>query len=198
DNYLPIPGEAYGSPRAFWRLECVRDLDRKDVRAWSGEATGEYTVRSAYKWLIHNHYGISTDGNFYPYSNLYKRLWNIDLPSKIKITTWRTMNKFLPTYANLYYQRLMNSVNCPRCHNGVKIVEHDFASKIIDHVLGLLLETTQAVLTGAQMGFLNVEVEGDCFDAHALAIEVLKRNEAIYLVDDVPTYAFDVVEVDRQ
>ncbi|MBA0679953.1 hypothetical protein Goari_011692 [Gossypium aridum] len=99
-----------------------------------------------------------------------------------------------------------------------------------------------AVLTGAQMGFLNVEVEGDCFsviqnlkenrgeqsvigayihniyescvifqncvfhhvqkhinsDAHALAIEVLKRNEATYLVDNVPTYALDAVEVDRR
>ncbi|MBA0854320.1 hypothetical protein Goshw_029115 [Gossypium schwendimanii] len=95
---------------------------------------------------------------------------------------------------------------------------------------------------GAQMGFLNVEVEGDCLsvirnlkentgeqsvigayihnirescvifqncvfhhvqkhinsDAHALAIEVLKRNEATYLVDDVPTYALDAVEVDRR
>ncbi|MBA0736768.1 hypothetical protein Gogos_010273 [Gossypium gossypioides] len=101
-------------------------VPQKDVHAWSGEATGEYTVRSAYKWLIHNHYGISTDGNFYPYSNLYKRLWNIDLPSEIKITTWRTMDNFLPTYANLYYQRLMNSANCPHCHNGVKIVEHVF------------------------------------------------------------------------
>ncbi|KAA3474069.1 LINE-1 reverse transcriptase isogeny [Gossypium australe] len=113
DNYLPILGEAYGPPRAFWRLKCARELVRKDGRAWSGEATGEYTVRSAFKWLIHNHYGISTDGNFYPYSNLYKRLWNIDLPSKIKITTWRIMNNFVSTYANLYYRGLMNSANCP-------------------------------------------------------------------------------------
>ncbi|MBA0610866.1 hypothetical protein Godav_011634 [Gossypium davidsonii] len=92
------------------------------------------------------------------------------------------------------------------------------------------------------MGFLNIEVEGDCLsvirnlkenrgeqsvigayihnicascvifqncafhhvqkhingDAHALAIEVLKRNEATYLVGDVPTYTLNAVEVDRR
>ncbi|MBA0610865.1 hypothetical protein Godav_011634 [Gossypium davidsonii] len=89
------------------------------------------------------------------------------------------------------------------------------------------------------MGFLNIEVEGDCLsvirnlkenrgeqsvigayihnicascvifqncafhhvqkhingDAHALAIEVLKRNEATYLVGDVPTYTLNAVEM---
>ncbi|MBA0560989.1 hypothetical protein Golob_017851 [Gossypium lobatum] len=99
----------------------------------------------------------------------------------------------------------------------------------------------QAVLTGAQMCFLNVEVEGDCLSvihnlkdnrgeqsligeyihnicvscvifqncvfhhvqkhingvAYALATEGLKRNEATYLVGDVPAYALDAIEVDR-
>ncbi|MBA0803262.1 hypothetical protein Gohar_013496 [Gossypium harknessii] len=68
---------------------------------------------------------------------------------------------------------------------------------------------------GAQMGFLNVEVEGDCLSVirnlkenkkgthingatHALATRGLKRNEVTYLVGDVPTYALDAVEVDRR
>ncbi|MBA0560988.1 hypothetical protein Golob_017851 [Gossypium lobatum] len=57
----------------------------------------------------------------------------------------------------------------------------------------------QAVLTGAQMCFLNVEVEGDCLSVihNALATEGLKRNEATYLVGDVPAYALDAIEVDR-
>ncbi|KAH1107396.1 hypothetical protein J1N35_011164 [Gossypium stocksii] len=122
-------------------------VPQKDVRAWNGESMGEYTVRSAYNWLIHNHYGISTN--------------RVDDSPGFSDT----------------------------------------------------MACFQAVLTGAQMGFLNVKVEGDFFfmirnlkekrgkthingAAHAFATNGLKRNKATYLVDDVPAYALDANEVD--
>lgn len=101
-------------------------VPHKDFQAWSGEETREYTVHSAYKWLLHNRHEIYTDGNSYPYTNLYKRLWNLDQPSKMNITTWRIINNFLPTYANLNYRRFTSLTNCPQCHNGIEMVEHVF------------------------------------------------------------------------
>ncbi|MBA0880222.1 hypothetical protein Goshw_022233 [Gossypium schwendimanii] len=89
----------------------------------------------------------------------------------------------------------------------------DFVSKIIDLVLRLLLETKQVVLTGAQICFLNVEVEGDCLsiidnlkenrgEQSLIGAYIhkfgLKRNEATYLVGDIPAYALDAVDVNRR
>lgn len=57
-----------------------------DFWAWSGEPSGEYTVRSAYKLLQSmkedpRTYALQTD-----YREFYKKLWLLNLPSKIKIT----------------------------------------------------------------------------------------------------------------
>ncbi|KAH1122841.1 hypothetical protein J1N35_006001 [Gossypium stocksii] len=58
----------------------------EDFRAWSGEPSGEYTVRSAYKLLQSNDndpraYALQTD-----YKEFDKKLWPLNLPSKIKLT----------------------------------------------------------------------------------------------------------------
>lgn len=60
------------------------------------------------------------------YKQFYKRLWSLDLPSKIKITNWRFSCNFLPTFGNLHYRRLMASATCQRCQNGTETKEHVF------------------------------------------------------------------------
>lgn len=94
----------------------------KDQTVWRGEPTGEYSVRSGYKYLLHegqNQLQIN-------YKQLYKRLWNLELPSKIKITIWRCSRNYLPNYSNLHYRRLIGFATCRRCHTGAETREHLF------------------------------------------------------------------------
>ncbi|KAA3457419.1 reverse transcriptase [Gossypium australe] len=58
-----------------------------DLMAWSGELSGEFSVRSSYQLLQNldpTAYALQTS-----YRNCYKKLWQIDLPLKIKLFIWR-------------------------------------------------------------------------------------------------------------
>ncbi|KAA3468319.1 reverse transcriptase [Gossypium australe] len=61
----------------------------EDFQVWCGENSGEFTVRSAYKLLQEvnldpNAYLLQIEGK-----NFYKKLWSLQLPTKILITVWR-------------------------------------------------------------------------------------------------------------
>ncbi|KHG03044.1 hypothetical protein F383_26668 [Gossypium arboreum] len=88
---------------------------------WRGESTGEYSVRSGYKYLHEGQNQLQIN-----YKQFYKRLWNLELPSKIKITIWRCSRNYLPNYSNLHYKRLMGLATCRRCHTGAETREHLF------------------------------------------------------------------------
>ncbi|KAA3466579.1 reverse transcriptase [Gossypium australe] len=97
-----------------------------DRLAWRGEASGEFTVRSAYKLLQ----GINMDPRAYAvqadYKKFYKKLWLLHLPTKIKITTWKISWNYLPTRTNMQHRKLSNVVICPRCGQGVENINHLF------------------------------------------------------------------------
>ncbi|XP_016752759.1 uncharacterized protein [Gossypium hirsutum] len=101
-------------------------LPQDDFLAWRGEPTGEYTVRSGYRLLLH---GNSINNNGYnPSENrkCYKNLWKSDLPSKLKITAWRATLNYLPTLSNLRTKRLITDDVCPRCKQEVENRNHVF------------------------------------------------------------------------
>ncbi|MBA0859807.1 hypothetical protein Goshw_011035, partial [Gossypium schwendimanii] len=93
-----------------------------DFQVWSAEASGKYTVRSAYKLLQ----GIEEDPRAYTlqddYKDFYKKLWLLDLPSKIKITMWKLSWNFLATRANMLLKKPTNTTACPRAqHHSVRL-----------------------------------------------------------------------------
>ncbi|KAA3466275.1 Ribonuclease H-like superfamily protein [Gossypium australe] len=97
-----------------------------DVVAWCGEHSGEFSVRSAYK-LLQSH---EVDPTAYvlqnAYKNFYKKLWSLNLPSKIKITTWKISWNYLPTRVNMHHRRLSTILLCPRCGAGAEDINHLF------------------------------------------------------------------------
>ncbi|KAA3482264.1 reverse transcriptase [Gossypium australe] len=97
-----------------------------DILAWSGAPSGELIVRSAYK-LLHGSeidpsaYALQTD-----YRNFYKKLWVLNLPSKIKITIWRISWNYLPTRVNMHLRRISNNSICPQCGKGAETNNYVF------------------------------------------------------------------------
>ncbi|MBA0741828.1 hypothetical protein Gogos_014950 [Gossypium gossypioides] len=73
---------------------------QEDEFLWQGDNTGEYLVRSGYKWLVSNTGDGTECANTSQNNELrvfYNRIWNLKLANKIKITFWRIANNFLPT-----------------------------------------------------------------------------------------------------
>ncbi|KAA3464145.1 reverse transcriptase [Gossypium australe] len=98
----------------------------EDFLAWGGEASGEFSVRSAYKLLQNSEdnpraYALQTS-----YRKLYRKLWLLNLPTKIKITVWKISWHFLPTRVNLQHRRLLADPRCPRCGERAETVDHLF------------------------------------------------------------------------
>lgn len=95
------------------RVQCF-PLDRVahiDIVLWGFDPSGIYYVRSRYKVLLSSYTNRSNDTHL----PIYNKLWTIALPAKIKITTWRILHKFIPSYYNLYYRRVWSNPLCPQC-----------------------------------------------------------------------------------
>ncbi|CAN1857180.1 Putative ribonuclease H protein At1g65750 [Linum perenne] len=55
---------------------------------------------------------------------LWKWLWQLDLPPKIKYFLWRVCRNALPTKAGLYRRRCGNSSTCLTCNANEETLEH--------------------------------------------------------------------------
>lgn len=64
----------------------LSETPHEDFQVWRAEASGDYTVRSAYKLLQGNADNPSAYAIQEDYKSFYKKLWLLDIPYKIKIT----------------------------------------------------------------------------------------------------------------
>ncbi|KAA3473632.1 reverse transcriptase [Gossypium australe] len=97
-----------------------------DYLAWGGEASGVFLVRSAYKLLQTTDEFPRAYALQISYRNLYKKLWLLNLPTKIKITVWKITWNFLPTRVNLQHKKLAIDPICPRCGEQAETIDHLF------------------------------------------------------------------------
>ncbi|KAA3481168.1 reverse transcriptase [Gossypium australe] len=109
-------GELFDEGTASRILSIPISADsEEDILVWKYEGSGEYTVRSGYRALnsilVHsNKYKVEED-----YSEFYKALWFLNIPSKIKIHNWRLVSNMLPHYSNLSKRKLTGELICPLC-----------------------------------------------------------------------------------
>ncbi|KAH9647069.1 putative reverse transcriptase/RNA-dependent DNA polymerase [Citrus sinensis] len=106
---LMVPGQRR------WDYDAVADLfdtrDRnlilqiplssrreKDVWYWMADPHGLYTVRSCYR-LLNNYVNTPTSG-------IWRKIWSLEVPSKVKVFLWRATQNVLPTTDNLIWKRV--------------------------------------------------------------------------------------------
>lgn len=103
----------------------------EDEMAWSGEPSGVFFVRSAYK-LLQPSFPTATLNNLQTSNrNLYRKLWNLDLTEKIKILIWCIINYYVSTRSNILHQRLIADAMCPICRNRTENLLHVFSSSVL-------------------------------------------------------------------
>ncbi|KAA3483358.1 RNA-directed DNA polymerase (Reverse transcriptase) [Gossypium australe] len=55
-----------------------------------------------------------------------KKLWLLNLPTKIKVTVWRISWNYLPTRVNMQHRKLVSNTSCPRCGESNETTDHIF------------------------------------------------------------------------
>lgn len=94
-----------------------------DQPLWHFDRRGEYTVKSGYQVAL------KLKCPDQPNSSENKQIpWNIiwasELPAKIKIFMWRAVKNLLPTAANLWKRKVLQSPWCQRCRKTEETIFH--------------------------------------------------------------------------
>lgn len=55
---------------------------------------------------------------------VWKQLWQLKVPSKIKIFGWRVLHGDIPCKGVLANRHIENSSSCPACHGGCEDIKH--------------------------------------------------------------------------
>ncbi|KAK8532528.1 hypothetical protein V6N12_053966 [Hibiscus sabdariffa] len=130
-NYTRV-SDLIDAPTVTWKvdvLEALLDEDHvqriyaiplstsglHDELVWRYDGAGCYTVsiKSGYRLLREgtpNVSGMSASSSLH-LSKFFSELWAITLPAKVKITMWRIVNNFMPTFDNLRGRRLVVGVH---------------------------------------------------------------------------------------
>ena len=85
-----------------------------------------FTLKSAYyiaqNILEPNHHEESSAGD--PYQPLWKKIWHMKIPSKIRTFAWRACKKGIPLKEILQHRGLNIDPACTRCRRPSKSVVH--------------------------------------------------------------------------
>jgi hypothetical protein len=99
-----------------------------DFIAWSYTKHGRYSVRSGYHLQWRHEFGASAGQLALPGSSalnpVWKILWQLKIPSKIKIFIWRALHGILPLKSILANRHVGNTGGCPICQLGPEDIMH--------------------------------------------------------------------------
>ena len=89
----------------------------EDQIIWVGNKKGEFSVKSAYyiatKGLDTKEEGESSSSD--ARSPLWKKLWHLNIPLKVRIFAWKMCMNALPTLVNLQRRGINTYDICPAC-----------------------------------------------------------------------------------
>jgi hypothetical protein len=117
----------------FWPVDVHRllqtplTLDREDFVAWHHTKTNLYTVRSGYHCMWDYKFGRhAQNADIAEAANnpVWKMLWDLEIPSKIKIFGWRVLHGMIPCRGVLANQHIGNQGGCPICFKGCEDINH--------------------------------------------------------------------------
>ena len=89
----------------------------QDSLFWTFTKSGDYTVRSEYQVARQ----LQKEGTWAECSNgvvggsVWKVLWKLKVPNKIKVFGWRTCCNILPTRVNLVHKKIIQDNRCEVC-----------------------------------------------------------------------------------
>lgn len=101
----------------------------RDQLVWTETRTGQYTIKSRYNTFHKEDNKKSTEqasSSFQTPRKLWNRIWNMQIPDKIKKFIWSLCQNALPTKENLFKRRTIPDPLCPMCQAHVETLEHIF------------------------------------------------------------------------
>ncbi|KAK3221954.1 hypothetical protein Dsin_008979 [Dipteronia sinensis] len=97
--------------------------DRPDCLMWHFDKKGIYNVKSGYKVACESKFrAICSSSN--QKGELWKLLWNLHVPPKVRVFLWKVSNNAIPYLANLFRRKVLLLPCCGRCEEEVESTSH--------------------------------------------------------------------------
>jgi hypothetical protein len=93
-------------------------VDMSDSVAWHYEKSSLFSIKSAYRLALMTDHDLGSSGSSTVPDGgrmIWKKLWNLSIPPKIKVFLWRTTNNGLATNANRNYRHMTPTSCCSIC-----------------------------------------------------------------------------------
>ncbi|CAI9761215.1 unnamed protein product [Fraxinus pennsylvanica] len=116
------PRDAY----EVFQIQLVGGHNRPDVMIWEPEKNGIYTVRSGYRLFVK----INRDRQLGEVSyaddqrKMWKKIWKMQIPHKIRVFAWRVCHNGLPTLRNLLARKVIEDAVCKFCNKEEEDINH--------------------------------------------------------------------------
>ncbi|CAN6676537.1 unnamed protein product [Malus baccata var. baccata] len=101
----------------------------RDRLVWPFEKRGMYSVKSGYHWAHHRllpHLTSNSHSSASVPGALWKCIWQLEAPPKIRCFMWKTLNAAIATMTNLYQRRSSTTSLCPICQMRSETITHLF------------------------------------------------------------------------
>ena len=97
----------------------------EDILIWPYTADGDYSVRSTYRMLVDNE-NQSLPSSFAPngVGSMWKKIWKVQVPHKIRHFLWCATKDSLPTKQNLVARHIPFGNVCDGCGDHSESVMH--------------------------------------------------------------------------
>ncbi|XP_062104157.1 uncharacterized protein LOC133815319 [Humulus lupulus] len=116
--------EAFNLQEATAILSIPRNhLPVTDCVIWHFESSGSHTVKSGY-WQAIPLLGMGQASGSNGVSVIWTKIWQLNIPGKVRQFLWRGANNWLPTFSNLFNRGIFVASLCPFCLKGPKTVIH--------------------------------------------------------------------------
>ena len=111
--------------------------DTEDSLYWPWEHDGRYSCKTGYRFLKEDEVGFQVPVHQEHGEGLWKKVWALDCPNKIKNLIWRASRNSLPTKCNLYRRTVITEHCCDRCKEESEDMLHVvWSCKKLDGVWG--------------------------------------------------------------
>lgn len=94
----------------------------RDRIAWMGSCNGEYTVKSGYRYWASQ----STSTASVNVSKGWNKIWQVQLPHKVRTFLWRFCKNTIPVRYLLRSKGVVMSISCPMCDVDIEHMRHLF------------------------------------------------------------------------
>ncbi|KAM2669497.1 hypothetical protein EV1_005542 [Malus domestica] len=105
------------------------DPTLKDRLVWPYEKKGAYSVKSGYHWAFsrtHIHRNLNPHRSDMIPTQLWKCMWSLKVPPKIRVFMWKSLHAAVAKMANLFFRRSSLSPMCLICNSAEESTEHLF------------------------------------------------------------------------